>query len=220
MSEVDLAGQVRILEGPEATARLLELGIPPEALDAALDAGDVAARQADEFSPVMAAGMLRWLETVRMLRQRLAAEGWSWSDHQNSPRALSPSGSIAVAALTGTAGTGLRVGRPRASHPRGAVSARAVQLNGQLGLDLGPELSAGQERARKAEPSTYHLLYHRAQDDELRAELSLFDAMTAQGVLINPRERILLPPRRFGAPEVLPRDAGGSDEVEFDIASR
>jgi len=34
------------------------------------------------------------------------------------------------------------------------------------------------------------------------------------------RERIILPTRTFGAESIVPRDAGGSDDVEFDIAAR
>lgn len=72
-------------DGDQALRRLEQLGVDIDRLDAALDAGDVAARQATEFSPVMAAGMMRWLITVQVLREGLADDGWAFSEDRNSP---------------------------------------------------------------------------------------------------------------------------------------
>ncbi len=55
--------------------------------------------------------------------------------------------------------------------------------------------------------------------DELRAELSLPVLVSERGVVTSWRERILLPPRTFGAIERIPADAGGGDEVDFDVAA-
>jgi len=206
-------------EGDEAVNRLRELGIGRDRLDAALDAGDVAARQADSFSPVTAAGTLRWMETVRMLRQGLAADGWVPNDDRNSPRAINSKGTRAVIPVSGTADTGLADGMPRTANPRGKASSRAVQINGQLEFNVTALLAdmAG-EKADGIE--TWYLLYYRGQNDELRAELSRPVSVSEKGRIDTWRERVILPSRTFGAAQMVPRDAGGSDDVEFDIAAR
>ena len=220
MSEqLDPIHQPLVREGDAAVRRLLELGIGLDRLDAGLDAGDVAARQADLFSPVTAAGTLRWMETVRMLRQGLAADGWVTNDDRNSPRAINPAGTLAVIPVSGTADTGVADGAPRTANPRGRASSRAVQINGQLEFSITALLAdmAGEKTDAIA---TWFLLYYRDQNDELRAELSLPVRISEKGVVDAWRERIMLPSRTFGAAQMVPRDAGGSDDVEFDIAAR
>jgi hypothetical protein len=208
-----------VRHGEDATHRLQQLGIVPERLFDALDAGDIAARQADEFSPVTAAGTLRWLEAVRMLRQGLVTDGWVLNDDRNSPRAVDPSGRFAVVPVSGTADTGLRDGTPKTANPRGEASSRAVQVNGQLEFGFAallPDMAA--EKAGAV--TTWFLLYYRSQTDELRAELSLPVRISDKGVVDAWRERILLPTRTFGADQMLPQIEGGNDDVDFDIAAR
>ncbi|HEY0217398.1 MAG TPA: hypothetical protein VGC57_13500 [Cellulomonas sp.] len=93
-----------------------------------------------------------------------------------------------------------------------------MQINGQLELNL-PALLADMAGERPGAVSTWFLLYHRSQEDELRAELSLPVLVSERGVVTSWRERILLPPRTFGAIERIPADAGGGDEVDFDVAA-
>jgi len=206
-------------QGEAAVLRLSQLGVELERLGAALDAGDVAARQADRFSPVNGAGTLRWMETVRMLRQGLAVDGWSPNDDRNSPRTIDPSGTRAVIPVSGTADTGLVDGTPKTANPRGKASSRAVQINGQLEFSV-TALLADMAAEKAGTIETWFLLYCRAQNDELRAELSLPVRISEKGVIDAWRERILLPVRTFGAELSVPRDAGGDDDVEFDIAAR
>lgn len=221
MAHANPVAEPMVFYGSAADRRLMQLNVPIERLNAALDAGDVAARQADEFSPVTAAGSLRWMETVRMLRQGLAADEWTLNDDRNSPRVIAPSGRLAIVPVSGSADTGLIDGTPRTLNPRGEASSRAVQMNGQLVLDLGGEgLLPDMSAEKLASVATYYLLYYRSQGDLLRAELSLPVSITDKGLVVGWRERILLPPRTFGAEEVLPRDAGDDDDVEFDIAAR
>lgn len=209
----------RVHVGEVAARRLRELGIARDRLDAALDAGDLAARQADRFSPVTGAGTLRWMETVRMLRQGFAADGWAPNDDRGSPRSIDPAGTLAVVPVSGTADAGLSDGSPRTANPRGKASSRAVQTNGQLELDI-TALLADMAAEKGDAIETWFLLYYRTQDDELRAELSLPVRISEKGVIDAWRERIILPPRTFGAELRVPRDAGGSDDVEFDIPAR
>lgn len=215
--------ETRVCAGPEAAARLRELGVSQGRLDEALDAGDVAARQATIFSPVNAAGMYRWLETVTRLRTGLAADGWQAKDPNNSPRIVHPSGRTVIVAASGNARTGLDDGDPRTARARGTTSFRSVQLNAeQLELNLG---LAAVIHDMSAETGTselmWFLLYHRT-EDELRAELSLPFRMSVKGHVDSWRERILLPSRTFDSGLVRPLDVlddGGTD-VAFDVVAR
>ena len=221
LESIDPSHEPIVYEGQDAVRRLADLGLAVEVLNEALDAGDVAARQANRFSPVTAAGTLRWMETVRMLREGLAIHGWDVNDDRNSPRSIAPSGDLALVAVSGTVGTGQPGGTPRTANPRGKASARAVQINGQREFNLNFTAMLADMSAEKTSGlGTWFLLYYRSQDDELRAELSLPVRISERGVVDSWLERIILTPRSFGAEVDLPADAGGSDDVDFDIAAR
>lgn len=221
MSHFEQRGDETVVHsGADARRRLTELGIDVGALESALDAGDVAARQADDFSPVTAAGTMRWFETVRTLRQRLAESGWTCSDVRNSPRAIDPTGREGLLAVRGNAATGRIDGDPKTARPRGNASSRSVRVNGQLMMDVVVAALADMAGERALGVRTWFLLYYRSEADELRAEVSLPVAISDQGVVEDWDERIILEPRTFGAPLSLPRDAGGGDDVEFEIVSR
>lgn len=221
MSQLDGAHDDTIVyTGVAARARLAELGLVLDVLEAALDSGDVAARQADEFSPVTAAGTYRWMETVHGLREGLASHGWTCSDDRNSPRVIDPTGRVAVLAARGTPDTGLVDGDPKTARPRGGASIRAVQINGQLAFDVVVAQLADLAAERARGVNTWFLLYFRSESDELRAEVSLPVRISDTGFVEKWAERILLEPRSFDAARPLPRDAGGGDDVEFDLAAR
>ncbi|MCL2594544.1 MAG: hypothetical protein FWD83_03360 [Promicromonosporaceae bacterium] len=203
----------------DAVRRLSELGINSERLTAALDAGDVMARQADTFSPVMAAGTYRWMETVRKLREGLAIDGWQLSDERNSPRITDPKGEWAIVPVSGNSDTGREEGVPKTARPRGNTSARAVEVNRQLEFNIAvllPDMGAEKASAVK----TWFLLYHRTQEGELRAELSLPLRMSDGGMVEAWQERILLPSLDFAAAMDIPADAGDGDGVDFIITAR
>ena len=203
--------------GPDAERRLAELGIHPDRLRAALDAGDIAARQADEFHPVMAAGTFRWHATVGELRRGLAEDGWTSSDPRNSPRVTDLTGTNALVPVRGDADTGVIPGDPRTARPRGTATARSVQINGQLEFDFTPWL-ADQAGERDTTVKTWFLLYHYStESNELRAELSLPTHIREKGIVDGWSERIVLPAHAFGPDVAVPRDAGGDTDVEFDI---
>lgn len=210
--------ETTVLVGDGALRRLAELGVRLERITAALDAGDLAARQADEFSPVTAAGTLRWIETVHTLRAGLCADGWALNDDRNSPRVVDATGRTAIVPVSGTAATGREDEEPRPARRRGPASSRAVRINGQLELNL-PALIADMAAEKSGRVSTWFLLYYRSEEDELRAELSLPVVVTDEGAVTGWRERLLLPARTFGAEVRTPDDAGGDDDVDFDIAA-
>lgn len=211
--------ETRLTVGPASDARLNALGVRLERLNAALDAGDVAARQADQFSPVNGAGVLRWVMTVTVLRQGLAADGWTATDPRNSPRITDPSGQTSIVPVSGNWRTGLPDdGDPSSARPRGAATSRSVQINGQLQFDIEallPDMAA----ERDASVRTWFLLYYRsAETGELRTELSLPTRIRDKGFVDGWSERIILPPRTFGPDIETPLDAGrDDDDVEFDV---
>jgi hypothetical protein len=209
-----------VREGTDASRRLSELGVGLARLSAALDAGDQAARQADRFSPVTAAGMLRWLTTVQVLRRGFADDGWEINDDRNSPRVIDPSGKFAIVPVSGTADTGIATGSPKTANPRGVASSRAVHVNGQLEFSVTVALLADMAAEKTDGVQTWFLLYFRSEDDELRAELSLPVRITDKGIVDVWLERIILPAQTFGPEIALPNDAGGDDGVEFAIAAR
>ncbi|SNS54063.1 hypothetical protein SAMN06309944_0712 [Micrococcales bacterium KH10] len=214
----DPVHQPVIHEGSAVQQRLAHLGIAQKRLDDALDAGDSAARQADRFSPVTAAGTYRWMSTVQLLRMGLASDGWNLNDDRNSPRIIRADGKVAVIAVRGTSGTGLRDGEPKTANPRGNATSRAVQINGQLEFAV-TALLADMSAEKTSDTQTWFLLYFPGQDNELRAELSLPVMINDKGVVGAWTERILLPGRNYGADKVVPLDASGDDDVDFDIAA-
>lgn len=209
----------KIYEGIEAQQRLAELGVPLEVVREALAAGDIAARQADEYHPVTAAGTMRWFETVRMLRQGLAGRGWATREIRNSPRSFSPAGDTAIVAVSGDWRTGNRELEPKTANPRGRASSRAVEVNQQLefNLDIVGAVLSDMSAERDGDVRTWFLLYYRSETAGLRAEVSLPVRGHDRGVVDKWSDRIILDPLTFDPATVIPQDAGVNDDVEFDI---
>jgi hypothetical protein len=212
--------QATVHAGHAAEQRLAELGVARYRLDAAVDAGDTASRQADMFSPPTAAGTYRWMSTVHMLRSGLAADDWILNDDRNSPRIISEDGSTAILACRGTAETGKPDGHPRTAKPRGSATTRAVQINGQLEFDMIAAVLADMAAEKSASIKTWFLLYYPAKNGEVRAELSLPVDFTDNRYVDAWSERIMLPARHFGAEGIAPLDAGGIDDVDFVVEAR
>ena len=215
---IEPLGTPLVREGDAALSRLDDLGVKLHVVHTALDAGDVALRQATPFHPVNAGGTSRWQETVHMLREGLAGYGWTTNDDRNSPRSIREDGRIAVTTTRGDDATGDPDRIPSTANPRGSASARAVQFNGIQTLfdfiepqlpDMSAEKTAGVE--------TWVLLYHRTTDGELRSELSLPVEIDNRGKIVGWKERLILPVRGFDAEVATPVSAGPVDDVEFDI---
>lgn len=207
-----------VFDGDAALRRLDELEVPLTVLNRALDAGDVAAGSADEYSPVMAAGSLRWLATATELRRGLAPLGWVPIDDRNQPRAVLQRRRIAVTVIGGDRRTGLvGYGEPRSARSHGSATSRHIDANEQNMLDIAPVELADMSAERSADLSTWVLLYFRAAE-RLRAELSLPAKMDERGFVVGWWERIVLPVIDFDPVESKrPRDASPDDEVPFPV---
>lgn len=210
--------------GAEADARLAELGLRVNLLHTALEAGHVSASQATRFHPVMAAGSLRWFDTVGRLRELLAELGWEADDVRNSPRIVSPDGRIALLVVRGDRNTAVSDRDPQTARARGRATVRAVTINGQLELPLDLQVLADASAERRSGVETWILLHRPTEGGEVRAELSLPVTVDETGFVTGWSERILLPPLTFG-PEVAPtRDIGddgqGDGDVEVGVSVR
>jgi hypothetical protein len=215
----DLAPTVYI--GEAAVARLRTLGLDVEVLHKALSQGDVAARQATAYHPATAAGSMRWFDTVEALRRELAGWGWEKSDPRCSPRITNGEKTITILATGGNSGTGLedRDG-PQFARARGTATARAVQINGQMQLNLDAVLA---DMAGETEPvsPTWFLMYFRSKPtNELRGELSKPVRITDRGFVEKWSERIILPALTFDAAVRRPLDAEDDDDVTFGVEAR
>ena len=190
----------RIHEAGTADARLRELGLTTALLAECLTNGDHAARQANEFHPVTASGMFRWLATAETLRRLLADEGWQPTDIRNSPRIVNPAGTIILTVAGGNDAVGHPDRSLQFARQRGETTARAVAIN----LYLQDQLPFPPTADMSAEPEptgvTWFLMYHRdTSDNVLFGELARPVRMNATGLAVEWAERIILPPIDFGS---------------------
>ena len=211
----------RIWQGPDALQKLNDLGIDLDAVTTCLNAGDLAARQADEFSPVTAEGTERWNHTVQELRRNLAKFGWRVRNPNNSPRIVRPDGRLAMAVVSGNKFTGIPHSSPKNAHSLGRTLDESVLRNrtkeviGQLVLT--PVEDAAIEDAvnsRRIDSTTWILMYFYDPVAGLRAEISL-PRYTFEGFISDWTDRIIIPTE---APldEMLPLSVPLED-VPFDI---
>lgn len=211
----------RIWQGEDALNRLSGLGIDSEAIFAALHAGDVAARQADEYSPVTASGTERWNHTVQELRRNLAMQGWHVQNPNNSPRIVRPDGELSISVVSGDERTGNPDKEPRNAHPLGQTvdesvfRNRAKEVTGQTVLEsVEDDAIEHALRTGHLDASTWILLYFDEPGTGLRAELS-YPHATADGYVSAWPERIIIPLEQ-PMDELLPLETPVED-VEFEI---
>jgi hypothetical protein len=181
-------------EVPGETAalhRLNELGVPLQAIQTALRAGQLAADFCTTSHPRTYPGMAAWGESTASLRQSLGLLGWAPNDEDNIPRIVSPDGSIVIACISGNDKTGLRDGAAGTRNPRRSAGLRVIRRNLQIEMiELLPEGERGD--AAPTAGKTWFLLYRRDRDT-VRNELSLARGATEDGKLIEWSERLILP---------------------------
>jgi hypothetical protein len=211
----------RVWQGADALQRLSELDIDAEAITTAIRAGELSARQADEFSPVTAAGTQQWNGTVQELRRNLAIDGWLVRNPNNSPRIVRPDGQLSIGVVSGNYNTGVPFKQPRNAHPLGPTVDAAVARNrfgevaGQLALDSIEDAAiADAASTPRLDPNTWILLYVNDPITGVRAELSHPDS-TGDRFISHWRERIIIPMENT-MDETLPIETPVED-VHFDI---
>lgn len=190
-----MAGCV-LVEG-EAVDRLAELGLSVELVERVIRRADAEASTCTALDPPIMEGLTRWGRTTRFLREELIPAGWRYDNPRNLARTIHPSGEFAIVATSGDELTGLTDLLPTTKYPKGYATVRAVEHNEQLAFDFGDFDLPGEARAVDAGALLTWFLMFRVDEQGLRVELSLPDAIV-DGRISSWAERIVLP--------VLPRE--------------
>jgi hypothetical protein len=177
----------------QVRSRLLDIGrgLSEEILRDAIVEGEVLRSGCTENDPPCAPGTLMWARIVRALRERLRVEFWTKSDRQNFSTVVAPDGLTAIAVATGDESTGIVDDGtiPCTRHPKGRATRAAVERNKEQ-LDLFPEARIPSTE-RESIITTWFLLVRR-EVDVIRCELSLPEAIAADGRIEKWRTRIIL----------------------------
>jgi len=185
-----------IYEGPEADARLADLGLDTEGVSIALELALGDRLACTTFDPPMFAGQTRSARLVRYLREEYVGRrgGWRPEDSSNYSLLVDETGELAVQVATGNEATGDALRSPRLAHTKGEMTERSVNRNAQQ-----LNLFSGEPDDVPAGPTTWVLLVNE-RHGELFAELSLPSAFS-NGQIDTWAERVILPTRRFGGQE-------------------
>lgn len=213
----------------EVENRLEELGLTPEILLKALEAGERGRMSCGPLAPKTSAGFYGWSETATSLREQLLPLGWTIKDEQNLPTVVDPLSKIEIMVSTGTEGTGRSWGEPSSKSEKGDVVKQRVRSNrGQATIaELLPESSRPvvaklMSAPSKDETTTWILLLHsnynpKSTDDGdgediLYSELSLPDSTDERGNIDHFAERIILDPVRLNDRLLVDEEPEESDD--------
>jgi len=200
----------------DVATRLKALGLSVDILSDAIRAGYQGWSSCTELDPPMYPGISMWANIVRRLRQRVLAEGWTYSDEGNYSTVLSPDGTFALAIATGDENTGNSSIQPTTQSPKGPRTISAVQVN-EAQLVFGFIVSEEEDRNSQNgddKATTWILLVHRNNtviNAELSHPLDIDDNQRISGW----HERIILPIVEFSPDEEI--DFNDNDEVTIDI---
>jgi hypothetical protein len=214
------ANTATLVIGPDDAAEYLrQMDIDIADVRQAIEAGDIAAGNKTKHHPVIAAGMSRWLDTVGLLRARLARGQWVSSDPRNRPVSDHRELPYGLSTVGATEQTGI------ADHPSGPCAARrkGIGTAEAVGTTM-PWITV--ETLRRQDPAAvtgappagnWFLLYYRDADG-VRTEISLprgFEGGQFTGWVV----RVILPEWRpaDGAATRKPLDVGGQD-VDFQVS--
>jgi hypothetical protein len=174
----------------EVHLRLADLGLNEEALLHAAERWHVSWSSFTPNHPPIGVGISAWTEAVAALREQLLPRGWIRSDEKNYALVIHPDRTMAINVATGDFGTGQVHAVPSNKAPKGISTADAISMNQQqLELNL-PVPDMPHVRGEEG-PLTWFLLLHRSAD-EIRSELSLPSAMSADGRITRWQERIII----------------------------
>ena len=179
------------VEVTSVLTRLAQLGLTEAPLLQSVKASYIAKANCTDNHPPLYPHIAAWSEAVRTLRDALKPEGWTRFNDQNSPKTVSPDGTVSIIVSTGNDATGNDKASPATSSSKGPITADAIEVNRSLqlflpGMELPVELLDDDEQV-----STWILLVHHAKN-ELRAELSLPLDVGTDGRVSVWKERIIL----------------------------
>ena len=201
---------------PGFEARLAELDLRLEDLDAAVWAGMNARASAPPLGPTNGPGLLDWIHRVGKLREVLVGQGWSRYDKWNAGLVRHPDKPVVLGALQGNRHTGNEDGPLRSDYTKGPAIAAMTRDNDHDQFSLFADI----ER-HEGVKLWFLVTYVVARDDRLVVlrEISQPEP-TPQGQVIDHwAHRIVLPPLDFGpvAGGALP---DGPPDIDFTVALR
>lgn len=205
-----------------AHSRLLDLDLTTDLVVRALLRADAEAKLTTGLEPPTAEGTIRYLKTVRYLREELVPLGWGVDNSKNFCRTLHPGRQFSIVTSSGDDFTGvvLHGQAPCTKYPKGDLTALAVRRNaGQGVFDLGEAFALPPVEPRELENIWF--LLQRATTEHIYAELSL-PTRIEDGMITDWEERIILPPISRGDTEgVIPvEEPPTGDAYSVDIAMR
>ncbi len=176
-----------------ADHRLHGIGLTADLIVRALLRADAEAKYTTGLEPPTAAGTIRYLKTVRFLREELVPLGWDIDNYKNFCRTIHPRHQLSIVTSSGDEFTGVDIpGKvPCTKYPKGDLTALAVQQNADQGaFDLGEEFA--EPTVEPAELENIWFLLQRATPEYIYAELSL-PTRIEDGMITDWQERIILP---------------------------
>jgi len=199
------------------TNALSELGLDFETIRDAVLTGEVARDSCTANDPPSVPGFNAWSNTVRALREKLIPKGWERNDDFQLSTVVNPSGTLAIAVVTGDDGTGRTDADPKTKYPKGPATGAAVNRNRFLPLFDGwrPNSNEGKDKKKQA---TWMLLRKRVKDAVL-VELSLPASMTDEGQVQGWLTRIILDPITI-EPTIEVEDAPAGQPIDVPVRRR
>ena len=186
---------ILLSEPLKVQSRLQELGLTEEILREAVEAGERVRRTFTANHPLVVPGLMRWAETIKVIRDRLMASGWTKSDIGGVPLIIHPKGLIALTVMTGNEGTGNDSAELRSKNPRGSTTIAFIKQNAeQLEFDR-TVLKIKAAETKQDNPMMWYLAVNCVGND-VRFELSLPLGMN-NGHIEDWQERIMFTPIDF-----------------------
>lgn len=212
----------------DATAehRVHDLGLATDLIVRALLRADAEAKHTTGLEPPTAEGTIRYLKTVRFLREELVPMGWDIGNYKNFCRTIHPSHEFSIVTSSGDEFTGVDISGkvPCTKYPKGDLTALAVKQNaGQGVFDLGEEFA--EPTVKPAALENIWFLLQRATPEYIYAELSL-PTRIEDGMISDWQERIILPrilredPEPTATVTVEEPPTGDGDAYSVDVAMR
>ena len=206
-----MAHSIRI-EEVEVKSRLDEIfGLEAGHVLDVIMQGLSARRSCTPHHPKTYPGLAQWADTVRALRDKTSPMGWSYSDNNNFPLCIHPSGNVVIAVQTGDNDTGISASNPSNRAAKGLNTEQAIWINQkQLSLfDAFPDTSSVNSDENRI---MWVLLYH-VTPFEIRFELSL-PLNFIGGKIRSWQERLIFPAITLDQIDI---EIGDSDGQKFEI---